>query len=128
MPSPAWVCVRTCIHVAPAVLGAWIALHPVPIACEVRCHWAIPPAEFQPGGMFWQPPVALLPPADRLQGLEPRLTPSLWPHPGPPEAVPEPGTLGPLAAALGALAYARGRRRGRYQHVARLDHGNDAIP
>ena len=56
----AWMCVkigsaacRKIIHVAPWMLGAYLAAHPLPTACHTHtCHWVIPKREFLRGGIF----------------------------------------------------------------------------
>lgn len=77
MPQ-AWKCVkigsaacRQIIHIAPWMLAAYMAAHPLPTGCRRHdCHWVIPKREFVPGGMFgnarandpaapnWQPSAA----------------------------------------------------------------------
>lgn len=90
----AWICVTVCattvLRVAPAVLAAWIALHPIPAGCRVECRWVIPPEAFRPGGELYAPP----------GGLVPR--PVVW-TPRPVQSIPEPGTAALLVAAGLAL-------------------------
>jgi len=54
-----WQCIkigtaaaRKIVPVAPWMLAAYLAAHPLPETCDVACRYVIPPAEFQPGGMF----------------------------------------------------------------------------
>lgn len=55
----AWICIklgtaacRGIVHVARWMVAAYMAVHPLPPACDANCHFVIPPAEFAPGGMF----------------------------------------------------------------------------
>lgn len=140
--SGTWICVRACslaargiVRVAPWVVAAYLAAHPLPAGCVSDCHFVIPPAEFVAGGMFapGTPPDAIeqlgsvedpsgteLPPAqltDYPPGDLPHLLIAREPHsPGSsisedPPAVPEPSSLLALGAALVALAAVRLRRR-----------------
>ena len=44
------------VHIAPWMLAAYMAVHPVPVDdCASGCHWVIPKEEFAPGGMFGAP-------------------------------------------------------------------------
>ena len=58
--AKAWMCVkigsaacRKIVHIAPWMLGAYLAAHPLPTGCHTHtCHWVIPKREFLRGGMF----------------------------------------------------------------------------
>ena len=54
-----WQCIKVgtaaaskIVHIAPWMVAAYLAAHPMPANCDAECHYVIPPAEFQPGGMF----------------------------------------------------------------------------
>lgn len=54
-----WQCIKVgtaaaskIVHIAPWMVAAYLAAHPLPANCDAECHYVIPPAEFQPGGMF----------------------------------------------------------------------------
>jgi hypothetical protein len=58
--SANWICIklgtaacRHIVHVASWMMGAYLAIHPLPPVCaQADCHFVIPMAEFAPGGMF----------------------------------------------------------------------------
>jgi hypothetical protein len=63
----AWQCIkigtaaaRKIVPVAPWMLAAYLAAHPLPLDCDADCRFVIPVAEFLSGGMFG--PDAVKPP------------------------------------------------------------------
>jgi hypothetical protein len=55
----AWQCIKIgsaaitrIVHVAPWMITAYLAAHPIPTDCDTACHFVIPQAEFRDGGMF----------------------------------------------------------------------------
>lgn len=93
-----WTCVKigcgaAAIPLPPAVIGAYLALHPLPKECYADCQWRIPPEEWGPGGEFYRPPPGVpgLPPGGEEgapplgEGLPPLgFTPGLYASPGAP--------------------------------------------
>lgn len=147
--AKAWICVRigsaACrkiIHLAPWMIGAYLAVHPLPTDCrDHRCHFVIPQREFLPGGMFgthparpFRPPpsaFSLAPLTFGTDGLPPPrllLIPAISTTPslptsvgggGGPPAVPDrppqnvPEPSSAWLLGVGALAVLLRRRRGR---------------
>lgn len=102
--AKAWTCVkmgsaacRRIIAVAPWMMAAYLAVHPLPTDCRHHnCHWVIPKREFLPGGMFatnharpvahWQAPAAAFTLAPLTAGTDGLSSPPaiLPPNPVPP--------------------------------------------
>jgi hypothetical protein len=72
-----WMCAkigtlacRNIVHVAPWMMAAYVAVHPLPTNCHSDCHFVIPPAQFMPGGIFG-PVVAPVPGSPSVEGVSP---------------------------------------------------------
>jgi hypothetical protein len=102
-----WKCIKigsaaiaNIVHVAPWMIAAYLAVHPIPADCWKDCHFVIPSEEFRPGGMFGPGPhlpppdnqADLLPPSDALPPGD--TTIQFFPLPPPIESGTPPGPGG----------------------------------
>ena len=70
-----WQCIRIgsaaiarIVHVAPWMIAAYLAIHPIPTDCATACHFVIPRDEFRHGGMFAPGRERPAPPAPKPAG------------------------------------------------------------
>lgn len=104
MRAAYWTCVvvgcgAAIVPVAPEIMAAYRARHPIADSCHVDCHWVIPPDAFRPGGELWAPPggtAAVTPPHGGGGNTAPWpavLPPAMW--------MPGPGAVGKEEATEG---------------------------